>query len=219
MRNALRHLYGLCAAIVLALALVHGAHAAGGNYVFDGGSRSEQDQVRHALDASSFDWSLVPVQVVVHIAADVETEASPGQIWLASSLLDSGEFSWGVVQHEYAHQVDFFLLDAAARQELLQQLGGSDWCYEVPNLPHGAHGCERFASTLAWAYWQSPENCMRPQSPTDESAAMAPSAFRALLKSLIDSAVGDRGGAAGVVAHAPAPARPATPVVGRHRRS
>ena len=31
----------------------------------------------------------------------------PGQIWLDASLLDSGRFSWGVVQHEYAHQVDF----------------------------------------------------------------------------------------------------------------
>jgi hypothetical protein len=212
-------LVALLAAGVASLAFAGNALARGGNYVFDGGTKADRAQVVAALDASSFDWSLVPVQVVVHIAADVETEASPGQIWLASSLLDSGEFSWGVVQHEYAHQVDFFLLDAAARQELLQQLGGSDWCYEVPNLPHGAHGCERFASTLAWAYWQSPENCMRPQSPTDESAAMAPSAFRALLKSLIDSAAGDRGGAAGVVAHAPAPARPATPVVGRHRRS
>jgi hypothetical protein len=203
MRNALRHLYGLCAAIVLALALVHGAHAAGGNYVFDGGSRSEQDQVRHALDASSFDWSLVPAQITIHIAADVSTEASPGQIWLSSTLLDSGEFSWGVVQHEYAHQVDFFLLDEDARRELLRVLGGDDWCYEVPNLPHAAHACERFASTLAWAYWESPENCMEPQTQTDESAAMAPAEFRELLGRLIAGAADDRGGAASVLAHAP----------------
>ena len=48
------------------------------------------------------------------------------------------------------------------------------------------YGCERFASTLAWAYWQSPDNCMQPSEVADaESAAMAPAAFRALMTSLL----------------------------------
>jgi hypothetical protein len=89
------------------------------------------------------------------------------------------------VQHEYAHQVDFFLLDDAKRALLLDRLGGADWCYSAPGLAHSAYGCERFASTLAWAYWPNAANTMRPASPRDESAAMAPASFRALLASLI----------------------------------
>jgi len=214
-RHVLRPVFGLSATVVSALALAHAAHAAGGTYVFDGGTRFEQDQVRHALDASSFDWSLVPGRITIHIGADVSTESSPGQIWLASTLLDSGEFSWGVVQHEYAHQVDFFLLGDDARRELLRALGGSDWCYETAGLPHSAHGCERFASTLAWAYWQSAGNCMRPQTPNDESAALAPAAFRALLEGLLSGA--GRSGPASVLPH-PIAEGPGGPVAARRRR-
>jgi hypothetical protein len=47
----------------------------------------------------------------------------------------------------------WFALDDKQRSELQGVLGGSDLCYEQPGLPHEAHACERFASTLAWAYW------------------------------------------------------------------
>ena len=61
----------LCLVSALALAaLALGtarAEAAGGNYVFDGGTQYEQQQVRQALAASSFNWSVVPGQVTVHI--------------------------------------------------------------------------------------------------------------------------------------------------------
>ena len=90
------------------------ALAAGGNYVH-GGTAKQQGQVKAALNASAFDWSLVPQQIVVHIAPGIPSEATFGNIWLDSNLLDSGIFAWGVVQHEYAHQVDFFLLDDAKR--------------------------------------------------------------------------------------------------------
>ena len=134
----------------LALAFSGGAQAAGGHYVFDGGSRAEQSQVRQALNASSFNWS--------------------------------------VVQHEYAHQVDFFLLNDT-RRAMLAGLGGKAWwatgatASGAPNgtLAHADLTSERFASTLAWAYWPSPSNSMRPTSTSDESAAMAPAAFRSLL--------------------------------------
>jgi hypothetical protein len=80
--------------------------------------------------------------------------------------------------------VDYLLLDDAGRAQLLQQLGGRDWCYGVPGLAHHQYGCERFASTFAWSFWPSPQNSMRPLRRGDESAAMAPAKFRALVTRL-----------------------------------
>jgi hypothetical protein len=85
--------------------------------------------------------------------------------------------------------VDYLLLDDAERAVLLQQLGGRDWCYGVPGLAHDQYGCERFASTLAWSFWPSPENSMRPTRRGDESAAMAPAKFRALVSRLTSRTV------------------------------
>jgi len=168
------------------LCVAHGALASGGNYVFDGGTPAEQAQVRAALDVSSFDWSLVPTQITIHIGGAIpSSRASPGEIWLDARLLDTGEFSWAFVQHEYAHQVDFFLLDDSKRATLEQALAGQAWYYTVP-LPHSAYGCERFASTLAWAYWQSPSNALKPGGSSDESGEMPPAQFRALLMELLD---------------------------------
>jgi hypothetical protein len=174
-------------ALVCALVAPSFAHAAGGTYVFDGGTAKERATVHAALDASSFDWNLVPAQITVHISHAHTSEATRGAIWLDADLLDSGQFAWGTIQHEYAHQVDFFLFDDAKRAELLAALGGSDWCYGVPGLQHAAYGCERFASTLAWAYWPSTQNAMRPQSSADESGAMPPAQFRALLGQMINA--------------------------------
>jgi hypothetical protein len=166
--------------------LVDPALAAGGNYVFDGGTAAEQQQVRDALAASSFDWSAVPGAVTIHIGTFATDEAVPGEIFLDGRLLDSGPFAWGVVQHEYAHQVGFWLLDDAARARVTAALGASGWCYTAePALNHDRYGCERFASTLAWTYWQSPANCMKPAALGAESSGMAPAAFRALLVSLL----------------------------------
>jgi hypothetical protein len=161
------------------------AAAAGGNYVFAGGTAKQQVQVKLALDASAFDWSLVPQQIVIHIGRTIDSQATPGNIWLDAGLLDSGMFSWGVVQHEYAHQVDFFLLDDEKRQLLDVELGGSDWCYGISGLAHARYGCERFASTLAWAYWPNAQNSMKPVNAKDESAAMAPAEFRQLMGIMI----------------------------------
>jgi hypothetical protein len=165
------------------------AGATGGHYLFDGGTPAEQQQVRAALSASSFDWSLVPGPVTIHIGGFTLQEAGPGEIFLDARLLDSGPFAWGVVQHEYAHQVDFSLLDDAARARLGAALGTGTWCYAGPlELRHDQYGCERFASTLAWSYWQSPENCMNPAALGGESGAISPAAFRALLVSVIGPA-------------------------------
>ena len=178
----------LLSTIACALAaglLSNAALAGGGNYSFAGGTAAEQAQVRNALDASSFDWGFVREPVTIHIVRGISTSYSlRGSIWLDSDLLDAGRFSWGTVQMEYAQQVHFFLLDDAARAQLTATLGGKDWCYETPGLARGDNACERFAATLAWAYWQSPDNSMKPTSRSDWSAAMAPAKFRALASQL-----------------------------------
>jgi hypothetical protein len=179
-----RLLTGLVVASAALLATTP-ALAAGGNYVFAGGTPFEQQQVRQALGASSFNWSIVPARITISIAPGQASEAVPGTISLDARLLDAGEYSWGVVQHEYAHEVDFFLFDSAIRAQLQTLLGAADWCYEVPGLTHAQQGCERFASALAWAYWPVADNCMKPSEVDGESAAMTPSAFRALLTALL----------------------------------
>ena len=178
----LRLRLGLAAVILLGtLVFSSPAFARGANLAFTGGSTAQRTQMTRALAASSFDWSLLPGRVTVHIGRDFDSEAAPGEVWIDGSLLDAGRFSWGVVQHEFAHQVDFQLLSPDARDRFALLLGGSAWCWDSPGLAHRDYGCERFASTLAWAYWPSADNCMKPTSSQDESAAMTPAAFRAAL--------------------------------------
>ncbi len=169
----------------LALVFVPNAAARGGSYGFDGGTRAEQAQVTAALDASSFDWGVVPGTVTIHIARSSSPHAVAGQIWLDADLLDAGRFSWGVVQHEYAHQVDFLVLTDAMRARLHAVLHGSSWW----GGPHAALDCERFADALAWAYWQSADNVMRPESATDEGGQVDPASFQTLVAELLPSPV------------------------------
>jgi hypothetical protein len=183
MRRTLLTLFIVAA--TTACAFTHGARAAGGPYTFVGGTNAERAQVVAALNASSFDWNLLPQSITVNIGPLGTSYASYGAVFLDASLLDSGVFSWGVVQHEFGHEVDFFLLDSAKRAVLQQALGGKDWCYETPGLKHSDHACERFASELAWAYWASPQNSMRPTAQDPEAGSMPVAAFRALLAQLI----------------------------------
>jgi hypothetical protein len=172
----------LLATIAALLLSAAPAHAGGGNYAFAGGTGFQREQVRRALEASSFPWSVVPGRVVIHLIPGHDSEATPGHVWIDADLLDGTSFGWGVVQHEYAHQVDFLLFDDATRERLNAALGGDTW---YQSGAHGAAGVERFASTLAWAYWPNPQNAMAPMSPTDESAALSPTAFRALMASVL----------------------------------
>jgi hypothetical protein len=116
--------------VVLALAFAPSALAGGGDYVFEGGTHAQQLQVISALNASTFNWSLVPDTVVIHISRGASSHAGPGAIWLDAGLLDSGRFAWGVVQHEYAHQVDFALLTDPMRTKLHELLPGTSWWVE-----------------------------------------------------------------------------------------
>jgi hypothetical protein len=176
-----RLLVQLCIAAAT-LAIAPAAFAAGGNYVFAGGSPAEQAQVTAALDASSFPWGVVPGPVVVNIQRGVSSSAAPGQIWLDADLLDAGRFSWGVVQHEYAHQVDFALLDTASRAQLHALLGGTAWSGPEG---HSSLDCERFADLVSWSYWGSADNVMKPLSTTDEGGEVSPAVFRAALAAIL----------------------------------
>jgi hypothetical protein len=161
---------------------VAAAHAEAAPYTIDGGTWREQAQVRAALEASAFDWSVLPGPISVQIGRGFASCGSPGHVYLDANLLDAGRFSWGVVQHEFAHQVDFLLLDDASRERLQRVLGGDSWWGAGS---HGALTGERFASTLAWAYWPVPDNVMRPDSSADEAGAIGPRAFRTLLEALL----------------------------------
>ena len=181
----LRMLRAALVTMLASLALAGTAQAGGGIYSFDGGTQREQTEVRNALNASAFDWNLVTTQVTIHIRPGINSHAFPGHIWLDSSLLQSGRFAWAVVQDEYAHQIDFSRFDSTTRAKLSKALGAADWCYGVAGLAHSQYGCERFASTLVWAYWPSSDNSYKPRKSTDESAAMQPAAFRALMAEVL----------------------------------
>jgi hypothetical protein len=185
MRRALLTLFSA----ICFFAFAQSALAGGGSFAFSGGTPKEQATVHAALEASSFDWSLIPRTITIHIGDYGDSYSTYGQVYLDAALLDSGRFAWGVIQHELGHQVDFFLLDDDKRAQLLQLLGGKDWCYSISGLKHSDHGCERFASELAWAYWQSPDNSMKPASSTDEAGAIPVAQFRAVLTQLIGAPV------------------------------
>jgi len=175
--------------VVAAMLVPSVGRATGGRYAFAGGTPRQQAEVVRALAASSFDWDIVPACVTVHIRRGVLSHATPGEIWLDADLLDAGSVAWGVVQHEYAHQVDFFLLTPAARAELLRQLGGTVWCAQI-DARRDQLGCERFASALAWAFWPSADNCMRPEGARPDWTAR----FRKLVSGLIDTDTRRAGG-------------------------
>jgi hypothetical protein len=188
-KRAMRRTFLTLFAAICFFAFAQSALAGGGSYAFSGGTAKEQATVHSALEASSFDWSLIPQTIAIHIGTFGDSYSTYGQIFLDASLLDSGRFAWGVVQHEMGHQVDFFLFDDAKRAQMLQLLGGKDWCYSISGLKHSDYGCERFASELAWAYWQSPDNSMKPTSSTDEAGSIPVAQFRAVLTQLIGAPV------------------------------
>jgi hypothetical protein len=171
--------------LALALLLPGTALAGGGNYGFDGASRAERATVRAALEASSFPWSIVPQRITIHVGAYEVSHSTPGHIWLDRGLLRTGRFAWATVMDEYAHQVDFLVLDGPRRALLQSRLRANAWCYEDDGVDHAANGCERFASMVAWAYWPSPENAYRPRTAGDESATMPAGEFRRLLSTLV----------------------------------
>ena len=173
-------------AALLALALPAAGHTRNGSYTFVGGTSWERAQVRQALAASTFDWSVVPGTVRIHLERGIESRSLPGEIWIDRDVLRAGPFGWAVVQDEYAHQIDFALFDDATRAQLTVALGGRAWCATTfPGLRHSDYGCERFSSTLVWAYWPSRLNAYKPESRADEAASMPAPRFRRLVERLL----------------------------------
>ena len=165
------------------------ARAAGGRYVFVGGRDAARAQVRAALEASSFDWDVVRETVDTQIADCGCAGARPGLIVLDERLLAKAPYgvayTWSIVQHEYAHQVWDLALDDRARAVLADRLGGEGLCWE-PELADDERTCERFADTLAWAYWRDPLN------PSRYAKAMRAGPFRELMAGLLDRSAGLR---------------------------
>jgi hypothetical protein len=174
------------ATVAAALALPASALGAGGDYAFQGATPAERATVRAALEASSFDWDLVDEKITIHVGRVGTSHATPGHIWLDRRLLSTGRFAWPTIMDEYAHQVDWFVLEGADRSLLQQRLGASAWCYESAALSHSAYGCERFSSMLAWAYWPAKDSAYRPRSADCETAAMPAAEFRRLVASLVE---------------------------------
>jgi hypothetical protein len=177
----MRHLI-LIAALFALVAPVN-AEGSGGTYTFSGGSEPARAAVRAALEASAFDWGLVPEPVTIQISACGCAGARPGAVVLDETLLESTPYgracTWGIVQHEYAHQVWWLTLDDGQRTFLQERLGGADLCYEQPGVDHDAHACERFASTLAWSYWPVEAN------PMEGEKALGGRRFRRVLRGML----------------------------------
>lgn len=172
---------------------------------FSGGTLAERATVIAALAASSFPWHIIPQPIAVRIASGLETQSTPGTVSIDANLLDTGSFAWGIVQHEFAHQVDFLVIDSSKREALWRLVGGRAWCWggTASVLDHAAYGCERLASTIAWAYWPSPANAISPVGSAEVAVADA-AAFRRALTRILAASSAPVERAAGVTAAAAA---------------
>jgi hypothetical protein len=181
-----RILIGLAAAAAVC-AFASPALASDVSLSFDGGTQAEQGQVRAGLDASSFNWGMIPGPIVVHIRRGVDSHAVPDEVWFDANLLDAGRYSWGVVQHEFAHELDYTVLTDAMRAQLHTLLGGESW-WSTDAEAHCQADSERFADLVSWAYWTTRDNVLRPAGAADEGGQVSPAQFRAALAALLPQA-------------------------------
>jgi hypothetical protein len=124
----------------------------------------------------------VPVEVTIQLVDCGCAGSRPGVIVLDETLLESPPYgpayTWGLVHHEYAHQIWWYVLDDVERTFLQERLGGTDLCFEQRGLPHDAHTCERFANTLAWAYWPVEGNPVQGERPSGRGSSAGSSGRR-----------------------------------------
>lgn len=183
----------LLAAVVAALFLAGSAVA--GTVNVDGGTPFEQQQVRLALAASKFDYGQIPAPVTVHVVppSDAHLEGGvdagysiPGEVWISSRWLDFGAAGWGFVQHEFGHEIDYYVLTDAQRAALLSHLdptgSTTSWCDH--SVAYDARPCEWFASELSWAFWPVGANLQDPTTTKGLSGHLPPDQFRAAVESL-----------------------------------
>ena len=90
------------------------ALAGGGSYAFAGGTPKEQATVHSALEASSFDWGLIPRTIAIHIGAvsATPTPTSARSTWTPRCSIRAAS-PGASSSTRSAHQVDFFLFDDA----------------------------------------------------------------------------------------------------------
>jgi hypothetical protein len=50
-----------------------------GSYTFDGGTKKERETVVAALEASSFDWTLIPGPLTIHIVPGEPSRSPPAR--------------------------------------------------------------------------------------------------------------------------------------------
>ena len=98
-------------------------------------------------------------------------------------MLAHGRDAWGIVQHEYAHEVDYFRFDAAIRARLDRLLGAKTW-WPNGRFRHDQYGAERFASTLSYAYWPSRHNILL-RGAHAEATALPPARFRRVVEAVL----------------------------------
>jgi len=99
--------------------------------------------------------------------------------WLGGEL----EFAACMIARNYQTFVQ--VLDAPLEVRRTSVRGG----VSAARILNDLVACERFASELAWAYWQSPDNSMKPSSSADEAGAVPVAQFRAVLTQLIGAPI------------------------------
>lgn len=175
------------AALVAALTLAGTAAAA--DVRFDGGTPFEQQQVTQALASWRVDTSSLPT-ITVHVVPPSDPHLGngaaagysiPGDVWLSSYWLDFGQAGWGFVQHEFGHELDYYVLTDAQRAELMKLFGASTWCDH--SQPYTERACEWFASELSWAFWPTQTNLQDPGTTNGLSGHVDPAKLRALIES------------------------------------
>ena len=171
---------------IASLALPAGAFARGGDYAFQGGTTAQHSQVRAALAASTFNWSAVPTRVTIHIKQGHShrrrRRATSGSTLGSSAPAALPGPRSRTNTHTRSTSPASTLRRAIASPASSARATGAT---ASPASHHAEYGCERFASTLVWAFWPSKDNAYRPTSSRDESAAMPPQQFRTLVTGLL----------------------------------
>ncbi len=136
-----------CLATVILLVLPSTAFARGGSYAVIGGNNADRAQIHAALAASTFDWSLVPALVEIHVVPGIPAQAAPGEIWLDPALLRACVLRLREVHVELRVGV---LAEPEQRvQAEHAQLGGDDDTVDLPPPALDAARSERTGQRAA----------------------------------------------------------------------
>ena len=169
-----------------ALALPARPAARGGHYAFDGGTPASRPRCASRSRSAASTGTSCPTTVTIHLHRGSGSYATPGAIWIDTELARLRHVRVGPDPARVRPPGRLLpsrrrTAQRAERRARRARLVGEPGRRRLHGPDHASLGAERFASTLAWSYWQSPANSLTPTSKKDESAAMAPASFRALL--------------------------------------